>query len=170
MEHYGGLPLNSTEIELHVQETYVTLERSILDDIVQHMRESAVEGPFADEYFRVSSIDGQVERVGIILVDTETGVGKSANIRYDVTVLQYKEGEDGQIVDPASTAEMDKRTYAIKLPVDREPSCYTSATFASGTRIGQHKMNAVEHSMLLDELLAVRAWQLAAQRERAILK
>lgn len=168
MEHYGGLPINSPEIEPFELETYVTLEQSILDEIIRNTEGSETNKPIVEKYLRISALDAQVECVDVILMNSEAWSGGAARKRYDITIYQYQQDAifDGSAQRKAG--DVDARTYTIMID-NKTIDCHTYMDLASGTRIGRHRMNAVEHSMLLDELVAVHTWQLAAQREHAIL-
>ena len=169
MEHYGGLPINSPELEPLELETYVTLEQSILDEIILHAHDDETTGPIVEKYLRISAVDAQVECVDVILTNSEAWTGGAARKRYDLTVYQYQQEASFDGSRRREAADVDARTYTISID-NKSIDCHTYMDLASGTRIGRHRMNAVEHSMLLDELVAMHAWQLAAQRERAILK
>jgi hypothetical protein len=168
MEHYGGLPINSPEIEPLEVETYVTLEQSILDEIILHAQGDQTNEPIVEKYLRISAIDAQVECVDVILTNSETWSGGAARQRYDLTVYQYQQDVIFDGSTQREAGDVDTRTYTISID-KKSIECHMYMDLASGTRIGRHRMNAVEHSMLLDELVAVHTWQLAAQRERAIL-
>ncbi len=87
MEHYGGLPINSPEIEPLERETYVTLEQSILDEIIRHAREDGIDGPVTAEYLRISKLDAQAECVRVLLTPTESRIGGVVRMRYTILRL-----------------------------------------------------------------------------------
>lgn len=169
MENYGGLPINSPEIEPLELETYVTLEQSILDEIIHHAQKDQIDGPIVNKYLRISSIDAEVECVDVILAGNVASSSGVARRSYTITVYQYRQEASLDEDAKRQSSDVDAHTYVLSID-NKTLSCYMYADLASGTRIGRHRMNAVEHSMLLDELLAVHTWQLAAHQERAILK
>lgn len=168
MEHYGGLPINSPELEPLELETYVTLEQSILDEIILRAQDNQTDGPIVEKYLRISALDAQVECVDVILTNSEAWSGGVSRKRYDMTVYQYQQEVTFDSGTRREAGDADARTYTV-VTDGRRMDCHTYTDLASGTRIGRHRMNAVEHSMLLDELVALHTWQLATQSERAIL-
>ncbi|HEX7483748.1 MAG TPA: hypothetical protein VF281_01220, partial [Candidatus Saccharimonadales bacterium] len=87
---------------------------------------------------------------------------KSTQTTYDITIFHYKEYGSHVLNEKDSTA------YKITNS-DQEVKCSTDVMYADGVYVGQHQMNRIEHDMLLDELLALHRWQLAAQDEHDIL-
>lgn len=162
MEHYGGRPLHTSEIEPLEEEAYVALAVPMLNEIISAEKARTNDGPVAIEYLRVSDMDDVIERVGVVITDSETTKQKLTRTVYDVTIFHYKEyGE---------SAFNDKDSIAYKITnSDQGVKCSTDAMYADGVYIGQHQMLGIEHEMLLDELLAVYRWQLAAASERGIL-
>lgn len=162
MEHYGGRPLPTSEIEPLEEGAYVALTVPMLNEIIQVEREYIGDGPVAIEYLRVSDIDNAIERVGVVIADYEVTKHKSPQTTYDITIFHYKEHGAHVLSGKDSTA------YKI-VTTAQGISCLTDVVYADGVCIGQHQMNGIEHDMLLDELLALHRWQLAAQSEHDIL-
>ena len=162
MEHYGGRPLRISEIEPLEEEAYVALAVPMLNEIIQVEREQGCDGPVAIEYLRSADTDSTVERIGIVIVDREIVKQKLAQTIYDVTIFHYKE------YDTHALDQKDSTVYKIT-NTDQGVRCISDVMYADGVYVVQHQMNGIEHDMLLDELLAVRQWQLVSQQERDIL-
>ncbi|HEX7483780.1 MAG TPA: hypothetical protein VF281_01380, partial [Candidatus Saccharimonadales bacterium] len=77
MEHYGGRPLHTSEIEPLEEEAYVALTVPMLNEIIQVERDYMGDGPVAVEYLRVSDKDDAIERVGVVIADREVSRQKS---------------------------------------------------------------------------------------------
>lgn len=160
MEKYGSQPLEVSDTEPLEQEMYFALEKPLLEEVLQSHREKFPGTPFAMNYLRPTT-DGDVEQVGMVIFELKSN-SISKYKSYDVTLFHYKAQSETVLEDKDSIA------YVI-----REDSggvrCDTDAMYADGMCIDRHRMNAVEHTMLVDELLAVRSWQLADPREHVIL-
>lgn len=161
MEKYGGQPLHASDTEPLEQEMYFALEKPLIEEILQSHREQLPGTPFAMNYIR-PTVEGDAEQVGMVIFELKSSVNESMHKSYDVTLFHYKDQSEAVIDDKDSIA------YVIRETRDGV-RCNTDAMYADGMCIARHRMNAVEHTMLVDELLAVRSWQLADPREHVIL-
>lgn len=164
MEKSGGQPLYTSEIAPLEHEMYFALEQPILDEIMQDRRQTNAKEPFAIEYVRASQFDGMWERVGVVVVDQALVKQEVATKAYKVTVFHYKDDD----VATYAINEKDSRVYYLT-QTDKGLRCRTDVMYADGAYIDQHDMNAVEHTMLVDELLCAYQWQFAERNQRDIL-
>lgn len=164
MEKHGGRPLYTSEIAPLEHEMYFALEQPILDEILREQRQVDATEPFTAEYPRVSQLDGSWERVGVVITDMMPTKPTSVRGCYKITIFHYKDNEPSLHV----LNEKDSRVYYLT-ETDRELICRTDVMYADAAYIDQHSMNAVEHTMLLDELLSVYQWQFADHDQRDIL-
>ncbi len=161
MEKYGGQPLNTSETEPLEQEMYFALEKPLIEEILQSHRENYPDIPFAMSYVR-PTIEGDVEMVGMLILDRKVNNNGGLHRSYDVTLFHHKDGGEHAL------EKKDSLAYVIT-EMNEGVQCLADAMYADGMNRPKHRMNAVEHSMLIDELLAVRSWQLADADEHDIL-
>jgi hypothetical protein len=161
MEKNRGCLPESSEIEPIEHEMYFALEKPLLDEILQTDRDGGPKRLFAMDYLRPTD-DGNAEVVGMVISDREINDSSVMRASYDVTLLRYN-GKGQHVLE-----NRDSIAYVIT-ETNRGTICRTDAMYADGMCIARHPMNAVEHTMLIDELLAIRSWQLASQCEHDIL-
>lgn len=160
MEKYGGQPLEASDTEPLEQNMYFALEKPLIEEILQSHQERFPGMPFAMNYLRPTT-DGDVEQVGMVIFALKSNT-VSTYKSYDVTLFHYKAQSE------TALDEKDSIAYVIR-EASSGVRCDTDAMYADGMYIDRHRMNAVEHTMLVDELLAVRSWQLADPREHVIM-
>jgi hypothetical protein len=131
---------------------YFALEKPLLDNIIYDDKTDDPVQMYATDYVRPAA-DGDLERVGLVV--RFSSVRENGAQRYDITVLRHLGADDGAFNDK------DSHAYVIT-EMNNKLICQTEARYADGVCIAPHSMNAVEHTMLLDELLAAREWQLAS--------
>jgi hypothetical protein len=161
MEKNSGYLPESSDIEPVEHEMYFALEKPLLDEVLRSEREGDPSRIFAIDYLR-PTLDGELERVGMVIIDREKNDYGATRMSYDVTIFHHKENAEHVLDNKDSIAYVITETgYGVV--------CQTDAMYADGMCFARHTMNGVEHTMLLDELLAAKEWQLASQYEHDIL-
>ena len=150
----------SYEIEPIEHDMYFALEKPLLDSIVYNDTTDNSMQIYATDYAQ-PTMDGEMGRVGVVI---SAGIARENGARrYDVTIHHYKEDDEHVLYDK------DSHAYVLNDTGSGTIVCLSDAVYADGVHIARHTMNAVEHTMLLDELLTAREWQLASLHAHDIL-
>lgn len=166
MNERGRTPQEKSEMPFLDREMYYAVEQPILEEMLEINDETDMAGTFAIQYPRISAIDGGWERVGVVIVDDSATRPETALSSYRITILHYK--DDSSQTENSTHVMNEKDSTAYTLVETTEGiRGYVNVMYADCAYIAQHEMNAIEHSMLVDELVNVYQWQFADQRKEA---